>query len=294
MELLQLQYFQKVAKLESISKAANELHIAQPSLSKTISRLEEQLGAKLFDRNGKRIRLNETGKVFLSHVEKSLQELEDGIKEVRDSVEQQDTQVIVGTATAKLLPNLVCDYLTENPSIRFRLLQVINHEELWIKLQQNEIDICISSLPLHGKGICCRPLTDEKIYLVVSKNHRFADKTEIHLAETEKEPLIYYTAESGLREIISKFYQKAACTPHVTCECTTPEVTCSLIEAGIGIAFLPECLLDVEYARKLVWIPVTAPEFKRTIWISWNKERYLSKAVVRFKEFVFQYFKSLP
>lgn len=292
MELLQLQYFQKVAKLESITKAAKELHIAQPSLSKTISRLEEQVGAELFDRTGKRIRLNETGRKFLLRVEKCLQELEDGIKEARDSAEQHEEQVTVGTATAKLLPGLIRDYLTENPKVRFRFLQVTNHEDLWRKLQQDEIDICISSLPLQGKGICSSPLTIEKIYLAVSKNHRFADKKEIRLREIENEPLIHYTAECGLREIIGKFCEAAEFTPHITCECTTPEVTCSLIEAGMGVAFLPECLSDVEYARRLVWIPVTQPELKRTIWISWSKGRYLSKAAVRFREFVFHYFSS--
>lgn len=292
MELLQLQYFQKVAKLENISKAAKELHIAQPSLSKTISRLEEQVGTELFDRTGKRIRLNETGKKFLLRVERVLQELEDGIKEARDSAAQQDARVTIGTTTAKLLSGLMRDYLTENPEVKFCFLQVTDHEELLKKLHQNEVDICISSLPLKGKDIYCKPLATEKIYLLVPKKHRLATKKEVRLEEIENEPLIYYTAESGLREIIGSFYKAAELTPHISCECTTPEVTCSLVEAGIGIAFLPEYLSGVEYARELVWIPVIEPELNRKIWISWNEGRYLSKAVTRFREFVIHYFES--
>lgn len=292
MELLQLQYFQKVAKSESMTKAAKELYIAQPSLSKTISRLEEQVGVELFDRTGKKIRLNEAGKRFSVRVEKCLRELEDGIKEARDFAEQREEQITVGAATAKLLPGLIRDYMTENPNVKFRFLQVTNHDDLLRMLSRGEIDICISSLPLRKKGIDSSPLTEEKIYLAVSKNHPFARKKEIRLREIEKEPLIHYTAECGLREIIGNFCEEAEVTPHISCECTTPEVIGSLIEAGIGISFLPECLRGAEYTKKLVWIPVKEPELKRTIWISRNEERYHSKAVTAFQSFVSHYFQN--
>lgn len=292
MELLQLKYFQKVARLESMTNAAKELQIAQPSLSKTISRLEEQVGVKLFERNGKRIKLNEAGRKFLERVEKCLRELDDGIKEARDIAQQQEEQVVLGTATAKLLVDMIRDYLTEEPKVKLRFLQVSDHAELLKKLGQNDIDISISSLPLHGKGICSVPLTVEKIYLAVSPDHRFAGKKEISLHEIENEPIIYYTAECGLREIVGNFYANEGLTPNISCECMTSEVICSLIDAGMGIAFLPECVLNMEYTRKLVWIPVKQPDMKRTIWISWNDESYSSKAAERFKEFAFDYFKN--
>jgi DNA-binding transcriptional LysR family regulator len=84
MELLQLHYFQTVARLEHMTKAAEELKIAQPSLSKTISRLEEDLGAPLFNRQGRNIRLNQFGKVFLTRVDRIFRELEEGKREIRD------------------------------------------------------------------------------------------------------------------------------------------------------------------------------------------------------------------
>lgn len=292
MELLQLQYFKKVANLESITKAAKELHIAQPSLSKTIARLEEQVGTKLFDRVGKRIQLNDAGKLFLGRVENALKELDNGIKEVRDLVEQQEQRIRIGTATAKLLPGLMHDYLIENPAVKIRFLQVTNHNELLQKLQQNEVDICISSLPLKDKGICCKPLTVEKIYLLVPKEHKFAEEKMVRFRDINDEPLIHYTAECGFREIIEEFCETTGVFPYISCECTTPEVTCKLIEAGIGIAFLPEYLFNVEYTKNLAWIPVTEPDLKRTIWISWNEERYLSKKVAHFRDFVFEYFGS--
>ena len=290
MELLQLRYFQKVAKTESMTKAAEALRIAQPSLSKTISRLEEQVGVQLFERTGKKIKLNEYGTCFLERVNNALNELEDGVNEVRDLANQKEKSVSVGSATAKLLPNLIKAYLTKKPEIKFRFLQVTQHAELRWQLEQGEIDICISSLPLQKDGICCEALASEKIYLVVPENHPLAARKKISLREIGNEPLIYYTAECGLREIINQFCEQMAFEPNVSCECTTPEVTCSLVEAGLGLAFFPEYVSGMEYAKHLAWIPVTEPDMKRTVWISWNKDRYLSKAACDFREFVFAYF----
>lgn len=82
MDLLQLQYFQVVARLENITHAAKELHVAQPSISKTIARLEESLGVPLFERSGRRIRLNRFGEAFLRRVERCFNELNDGQRDL--------------------------------------------------------------------------------------------------------------------------------------------------------------------------------------------------------------------
>lgn len=148
MELLQLKYFCEAAHTQNITKAAEKLCISQPSLSKTISRLEEQLGAPLFDRNGKRIALNDFGKCFLIHAERCLGELENGIKEVKEMAGYKEKTISVGTATARMLPNLIKTYLTENKNIKIKLFQVSQHSELLRQLEQGEIDISISSLPL--------------------------------------------------------------------------------------------------------------------------------------------------
>ena len=290
MELLQLRYFQKVAKMESMTKAAEALHIAQPSLSKTISRLEEQVGIQLFERTGKRIQLNEFGKCFLKRVDNALNELEDGVNEVRDLLNQKDGSVSVGSTTAKLLPKLMKAYLTKKPETKLRFLQVTQHAELLELLEHGEMDICISSLPLRKKEICCEALAIDRINLVVPVNHPLASQKEICLKEIGNAPMIYYTEECGLWEIINQFCEQVSFKPNISCECATPEVTCSLIEGGFGLAFLPEYLSEMEYTKNLSWIPIREPDMKRTIWMSWNKKHYLSKTACDFRDFVFSYF----
>lgn len=290
MELLQLRYFQKVAELESMTKAAKALYIAQPSLSKTISRLEGQVGVPLFDRKGKRIKLNRYGECFLYHVEKALNELDSGIRQVQDMTDKKEKSVSVGSATAKLLPDLITSFMMEDPGTKLRFFQVTQHGELLRQLENGEIDISISSLPLRAESIICEKLIQERIYLVVSPESRLAEETEVTIREIESEPLIYFTAECGLREIINQICEQAEFIPNITCECTTSEVTCSLVKAGLGSAFLPEYLSGTEYAKDLVWIPIGDPEMERTIWISRNRERYMSEAAYGFWDFTFKYF----
>lgn len=290
MELLQLRYFQTVARYENMTRAAEELHIAQPSLSKTIGRLEEQVGTPLFDRRGKRIHLNDFGRVFLRHVDRSLHELEDGLREVTDLAGKERGSVTVGSATAKLLPNLIREYLVSDPGVKFRLFQVMQHSELQRQLLQGEIDVCISSLPLEQEDICCVPLIGEEIYLAAPKGHRLAGRKSVKLKEIEDDPLIYYTAECGLRELMNRFCEQANFTPNIAFECTTSEITCSLVEAELALAFVPEYLWGRENTARLVRIHLEEPECRRSIWLSWRKDRYLTGAVCRFREFVMQYF----
>lgn len=130
MELLQLKYFQVVARLENVTRAAEELRIAQPSLSKTIARLEKSVGVPLFERKGKRIRLNQFGKTFLKRVNRSFLELEEGQREITELSGLERGSITVGATTSRLLPSLLSEYLTNHPQVKFRLFQVIHQAEI--------------------------------------------------------------------------------------------------------------------------------------------------------------------
>lgn len=223
-------------------------------------------------------------------VERCLDELENGIKEVKDLIGQKENSISIGTATARMLSDLMKAYLIQNTDVRVKLLQVTQHTELLHQLEHGEIDICISSLPLQKNGICCKKLIKESIYLIVPPNHKLAKRKKVSLKELEKETFIFYTTECGLGETVKYFCKQVHFNPNISCECTTPEVTCGLVEAGLGLAFLPEYISSMEYTKGISWIPVNEPDMHRTIWVSWNEERYLTKAVCDFREFLFTYF----
>src|SRR5258708_13599020 len=123
MDLLQLKYVQAVAQLGHMRRAAEKLSIAQPSLSQSIARLEEDLGVPLFNRQGRRIQLNQFGKAFLKRVERVFMELEEGKREVADLAGLEHGLISLAVASTQILPDLLSAFLVRQPQARFRLFQ---------------------------------------------------------------------------------------------------------------------------------------------------------------------------
>ena len=123
MDLLQLRYFQAVARHQHVSRAAAELHVAQPALSRAIARLETELGVPLFDRRGRRIRLNRFGAMFLARAGRALGELDQGQHELRDAAGLAQGTVAVAAETLRTLSGLVAGFLAGHPGVSFRLYQ---------------------------------------------------------------------------------------------------------------------------------------------------------------------------
>lgn len=290
MELLQLKYFQVVARLENVTRAAEELHIAQPSLSTTIARLEKSVGVPLFERQGRRIRLNQFGNIFLRRVERSFNELEEGRREVVDLAGLERGSVAVGATTSRLSPNFFKEYLTQHPHIKFRLLQITRFLEIQERLVNGEIDLCISSLPIDQPEIHCEPLITEEILLAVPPEHRLAGCKSIQLKEIANEPFIIPTTECEFREITNGFCKQAGFTPNIAFESTTHELICGLVKSGFGNAFIPANWWEENSTDLPVQLHIEYPTCQRTIWLSWVKERYLSAATLNFSKFVVEYF----
>lgn len=294
MELLQLRYFQVVARLENVTRASEELHIAQPSLSRTIERLEENVGVPLFERQGRRIRLNQFGKIFLERVERSFNELDEGKREVVDLAGLEGGSVTVGTtASQQQLPHIFREYLTLHPQVKFRLLQVAQHQEIQERLSNGKIDLCVSTLPIERTEIHCEPLTLEEICLAVPLEHRLAGRKSIQLKEMANEPFIHQATECGLREITNDFCRQAGFTPNIAniaYEGTTPETICGLVKAGFGSAFIPAYWWNEINMDGLIKLHIEKPSCQRTIWLSWAKEHYMSAAARDFGKYLVEYF----
>ncbi|MBE3559006.1 MAG: LysR family transcriptional regulator [Ktedonobacteraceae bacterium] len=293
MDLLQLRYFQTVARLEHMTHAARELAIAQPSLSQTIARLEEELGAPLFDRQGRQIRLNQPGRLFLQHVERVFSELEQGKREIADLTGLERGHVALAVIGSYLLPDLLKAFLSLYPHISFRLFQ--QHSTLTVlhQLENSNIDLCITSPPIQQPGIGWVSLITEEIFLVVPPHHRLAGAGSIRLGEVAHETFVGLKPGNSMRDITDDFCRRAGFTPNVAFEGDEPEVVRGLVGAGLGIAFWPALAWRNPSVSGVVRLHVTEPVCQRTIGLAWLQGRYLSLAARRFREFVIDYFASL-
>ena len=144
MDLLQLRYFRTVARLEHMTRAAQELYISQSSLSKTITHLERELGVSLFDRQGRQVRLNQYGKAFLRRVEQVFTVLDDGQRELADLAAGKQGQVALASMNVYLLPGLLQAFRERYPGITIRLFGNPRQESL-AQLERGEVDLLQSS-----------------------------------------------------------------------------------------------------------------------------------------------------
>lgn len=243
MELLQLHYFLKVAKLEHMTKAAQELRIAQPALSKTIARLEEDLGVPLFDRKGRNIRLNSFGKVYMKKVEMALMLLEEGRREIEDLAEMERGRVSLATTTHKCFSDVIGSFISLHPDVKLQITQASEKEKVQ-QLRNGEIDFCITFPPIEQVGIEGLSFLTEKILLAVPHTHRFANRSSIDLSEVADDPFICIKQGNPFRQMTDKFCQKAGFTPNIICEVDEHSAVGHFIRMGIGIAFMPETLIE--------------------------------------------------
>ncbi|MFR1517279.1 MAG: LysR family transcriptional regulator [Clostridia bacterium] len=167
MELLQLKYFAAAAAQEHITKAAELLHIAQPALTQAIRRLEEELGVKLFDRSGRNIVLNETGKVFLKRITPILTELENLPDEIRESAGIFSRTIHMNVVAAStLITKIIIDYKAMHPQVEFQLM----HNE-----KAENYDIEITTMPYGSKIVNKNTTTiSEEIMLAVPAASKYA------------------------------------------------------------------------------------------------------------------------
>lgn len=292
MEILQLRYFRVVARVEHMTNAAEELGITQPSLSKIIGRLEQEVGVPLFDRPGRSIRLNKFGKAFLEHVEMMFRVLDEGQRKVRDMAGIEHGEILLVAASLYWIPDLLHRFRIQHPSVNFQLL----HRplaEMAHRLETDACDFCFQSIPLIKPGIKWKPLLTDDIFLVVSPEHRLANRESIPLRTIADEPVVIEQVGNGLRDLIDNFCRQAGFTPRIVCEIDEPAALYEFVKANIGVAFTPALMSKQIEEHGLRALRLTSPKCQRTFGIAWRQEHYLSQAARAFQQFAIAYFADL-
>jgi DNA-binding transcriptional LysR family regulator len=289
MELLQLQYFVAVARLEHMTEAAHSLHVTQSSLSKTIQRLEEDLGVPLFDRKGRKLRLSEFGRTFLRRAERALFELEQGRQELSDLSGPEHGTLELAVTTASSLPHILREFRKKRPHIQFHV-QMVSAEKMAALLRRGEVDFCLSSPPIQEDDIECQIVFTDPILVAVPKGHRLADRSTVSLIELRNEWFVGVKKGYGGRDFVDSLCQSAGFVPKYVYEGDEPARLNSLVEAEIGIAFIPSTASSLDHIHCL---RIENHELVRQIALLWNKSRYLSRAALEFRQVVKDYFKAL-
>ncbi|WP_019240958.1 MULTISPECIES: LysR family transcriptional regulator [Bacillus] len=291
MELLQLKYFQVAARHEHMTKAANELLVSQPALSKTISRLEKSLGTPLFDREGRNIRLNSFGKIFLERVNRIFQELEEGKRQVQDMAGLDNGIISVSISLPHILPFLLMEFMEDYPNVKIKQLEATSIE-MKQQLENGDIDFCVSTIPIKGDNIEWVTLMEEEIFLSVPPNHFLANRDSIKLCEVKNESFINRITGYQFRELTDDFCRQAGFQPNTTVELGEAWAILKLVEMGIGVSFTPQLSLLRQNAPSTKQLRISQPKCMRTVGIAWNKMHFLSTAADTFRRFTINFFEN--
>lgn len=285
MELFQLRYFLVVSKYENFSKAAEELFISQPSVSKAINMLETELGVNLFERNGKRIKLSSAGKALQERLKSVMATLDNLPNELRIAAgASQSTIVFNVLAATSLLPDMLSKFKMEYPLINFQLIQ---------KDRMAKCDLCISStLPnvLLNNGTL---VLSEELKLAVPMTSQFALADAIDLADLKNESFVMLNKNHIFRDITLHFFRLCGYSPNVAFESDSPYTIRELVGAGLGISIWPEVSWGRINSDRAKLLSIKNPICRRNIFITWPEGGIINQEAQIFLEFVKTYFKRL-
>jgi len=278
MELHQLRYFCAVAETGSFSRAAEQSHVAQPSLSQQIIKLEEELGARLFDRLGRSVRLTELGKIFLPRARAVLRELEAAkgdVVERKDFVGGPVTVGVIPTVGPYFLPRVLTSFSRKFPQVRFTVVEEIT-PVLLDRLRAGAIDVAILALPIRGHEFKTKPLLTERLFAALPKNHRLAKRTAISLRDLRSEPFLLLRDGHCFRDTAVAACDRARLHPQVIFESGQFSSLLSMVGAGMGVSIVPE--MAVERKSQCRYVHIADEQATRTIGTVVLRGRSLTRA----------------
>lgn len=286
MDLKNLSYFIKVAETEHLSRSAKSLHIAQPALSKIISNLESDLQVKLFDRVGKKIHLNDNGRIFLRYAKMAINAIADARTEIADcNLQQSNTVVIAMHAASKLLPEIIAGFNQKNPGIKIAIVQ---HEESSWENRHCDLIVDSSQNRLVDSQACL--LLEEDILLAVPASHPLAAKDEINLEEAANESFISLQKGKGLSNLTIAYCLAAGFEPGIILESDDPAVVRSLIGLGLGVAFIPAITWQGAVDSRMKLLRIKNIACHRYLYVFWNESRYFSRPTQLLRDYLIGFF----
>lgn len=284
MDWRQLEYFRTAGRLEHVTRAAAELGMSQPALSRALARLERELGVPLFHRAGRAIKLTRYGGAFLIRVERALHEIDEGRRELVDLTGAESGVVALGflrTLADDYVPQLVRRFRAAHPGVRFTLSQD-NGAILERELEAGELDLCFMPVPLENARLEAQPVTEQELVLIVPSDHVLAGRGSLALREAADEPFISFKPGHAMRRVCDDLCAAAGFAPQVTFEGDESSSVRGFVAAGLGVAIVPAS----GAGTNVVSLHVTRPSARRSIGMVWVKGRYVSDAVRTFRAFV--------
>ena len=285
-ELRQLRYFLALADHLHFARAAESLHISQPSLSQQIRALEEELGVRLFERSKRHVALTTDGEALLPYAQKLAALAEDARQEFAERSGLRRGRIRLGatpTLGGHLLPRVIGGFFQRYPGLELSITED-GSDRLARELDQGRLDLALLVEYANMHGITFEPLLKEKIVVALPGAHPYCGREAVALRELREEGFILCREGFHLRTLTLDACKAAGFTPRIAVSGTDIDTALRFVRSGLGVTLVPAIAL--EGARGIGAVPLTDPPLERTVGIAWNPHRYLSRAATAMREYL--------
>ena len=291
MELQQLRYFVAVADTGKFTAAARDLHVAQPSISKQVRKLEDELGAALLERRRTGVALTDAGAILLPWAKRMLADLDGARSEVAGLATLERGRLSVGATpslSTVLLPRVLAAFHAEHPGITLSVVEA-GSRDLVDRLAAGELDLALVILPVRREELFeTTPLIREELVLAVAKSHPLARRKTVRVGDLRGVPLVMFRDGYDLRSATITACERAGFHPTFAVEGAEMDGVLRMAAAGVGVAVVPRMV--VERGGPLVGVRLVQPTLSRSVGVAFRRDRHHSRAadafVARLRAFI--------
>ncbi|EGO61928.1 LysR family transcriptional regulator [Acetonema longum] len=292
MELRQLKYFQTIGRLNSITKAAVQLNVSQPSLTVAMQNLEEELGVLLFERSYRNISLTSAGAMFLKHVDDILLRVDDSVREITDYRTKRAGTIKIG------IPPMIGVFVFSYILGQFRKLHpefeltIVERGSLSVLrlLEKGKLDVGFVVLGDALDGVEVMPVTCSEIKVCMRREHPLSGLSAVPIAALREEAFILLKEDTYNRRLIIEECKKNQYSPNIIFSTRQVQTIINMVEQGVGISFLIDAVSDKQ--QNIISRPLCRPLVIEA-GLAWRKDRYITNALRIFINFIEKAFNNL-
>ena len=288
--LRRLQVFEAVARLQSFSRAATELHLTQPAISMQVQQLEAEVGLPLYEQMGRRLDITPAGREIMACARALTQRLREAEELLAAMQGAGGGEIsISAVSTAKYhVPMLLAEFRRKHPEVRVRL-SVSNREQVVRDLTENSVDLAIMGTPPRGLDTIAVPFARHPIAIIAPPGHALARGKRLPLARLAQETFLIRERGSGTRSAMERVFRERRFHPRETIEMSSNETIKQAVMAGMGVSFLSLHTVGLEVAAsRLAVLEVAGTPVMRHWYVIHRERKRLSPTAEAFKTFLIE------
>lgn len=285
MELRHVRYFDAIAETLNFTRAAERLHVTQSTLSHQIKQMEDELGALLFDRSTRKIRLTESGEILRSYLTPALEQIDRGIQALHGEVEVLTGAIRLGTTPSfntRMVPHCVSSFLQHYPGIQVTV-QELSAAMIVSQLAAGQLDLAVSYRP-DGTDLWFEPLYNEELRLVVATSHPLAKRRRVRMVELHHVRMVLLHPQFQTRQLLDDCFEAAGAEPLVVVQFNSVAPMIELIRQTGLAGIIGETAVSPSADLRVV--PLEDPTPIRTPGMLWKKGATRSPMIKHFASII--------